>query len=1135
MAFRTQRYGIQTELRGARGVITNLNAIARALDATRLAATKTFEIDRQIRTIGVQAGATSKEISRLSMMTAGLSQATGVSIDKTTELITAYQSTGRVLGEFTGHTGKVIDQFDAMSTSGAKNYQMMTELVGRFGIGAKAAVQMERAIEHLIGPRALEGLLDKTVEFQQQFRMPGMIASLPRVVGFADKALSDFGESVASNSQEIIYNTLKMGATYAQTFGVDAAEGISKAMEIQRRFLQQSKNDLNVFLGIADDFDPLTKALQETGLGLEHVQSLTRLGQEDPIEYAKVIRSMYQQLGGENSLYAQRFLENVRKSSSEGVQKLISNEQALTDAIHARDEAARNEVAIKGFTTMVDSVRSVGSELLNTISRLAQLSRTIIGLTFVEDFSEPLGGAVDVLKRFNAFLADTAQKVKNSDWFKEWKPRIQGLGKVLLALGAAAGVVATTFAAMIIPFQTAVSLIRAIPIIGNAAGGAVDRLTGAVITFGKGIVRPAGILAGLATAFNDFGAALKDPSISQRPLEVLVRGLRAVSLGVVNTFDNLLFGIPTTIAKWFYPKMRGTLGDVVKRVFTDLQLYLERGAAQVGGSWWDAFSRTVDEKVNLFYNYLIDNRERFVAQAREWGQNIGRAIGTLAKWAWDGISTLLDRNTWSRAWDQITDYFSGEGGGAFKSAWGGALGSVLELAAEFTTNMFDEVLRPWGSGWIEVKQKFTIFWEYAKLGFDWFQNVGLPSLEAKWLSFKITLVDTFYAIKDGAEYAFSYIAGAATQVVGNLAKAAYGVAVLMKETTKFRAEQALRRELVDPRRLLPASTAAYQAWQKRVSDRQNDLAQVNYDIGQLELKRDSYARMAAEGERKANAAGGVFALAQQSRRSRVDAIVGEDRKRLDQLSDASLDASGRPRAGTLAAGQAAYALAADRTQARLQEIQAGDLPRLEARERERRRDLAQRQLDATELQRVRPGLISPLDKLVSGLESRLETAKGTGLQPHIEALLDSARNARAGVREAGSAQQATDQFNQFMRWLDEHYQGVRQKLGGEDAGLGARNYQAPPTVPLEPAPTPTQASASVGGAATAPAPAAPTATREPLSYQGFSEAEATETYSRRAPAQTIKIVADLKLDADDSYRYQMDRDFRIMTGITHGF
>jgi len=242
MAFAPQKLPIHVDMRGARGVITNLNAISRALDATRLAATKTFQINKQVRELAVQTGATAKEVGKLESATLGLAQATGVSIDKTTQLINAYQATGQSVGRLADKSGKAVDAFSDMSKAGSENYRMMTALVGRFNISAAAAVKMEKSLGHLAGPRGFGRVLDATTEFSDRFNMPGLIGQLPKVVGFAMDSVAKFGTSVAGNSEQIIRDTIRTGATFAKAYGVDAAEGISKAMEVQSRFQQQTRS-----------------------------------------------------------------------------------------------------------------------------------------------------------------------------------------------------------------------------------------------------------------------------------------------------------------------------------------------------------------------------------------------------------------------------------------------------------------------------------------------------------------------------------------------------------------------------------------------------------------------------------------------------------------------------------------------------------------------------------------------------------------------------------------------------------------------------------------------------------------------------------------------------------------------------
>jgi len=148
--FRTpQKYTFHTELRGARGVITNLNAISRTLNVTRLAATKTFSIDRQIRAYSVQMGQAANAATRLSQASLGLANATGASVDQTTKLITAYQRTGNTLDTLTGGAENTTNAFVDMTDATHETIRAQVDLIHLFGMTAESVVELERQVGHL--------------------------------------------------------------------------------------------------------------------------------------------------------------------------------------------------------------------------------------------------------------------------------------------------------------------------------------------------------------------------------------------------------------------------------------------------------------------------------------------------------------------------------------------------------------------------------------------------------------------------------------------------------------------------------------------------------------------------------------------------------------------------------------------------------------------------------------------------------------------------------------------------------------------------------------------------------------------------------------------------------------------------
>ena len=1054
MANRTARYGIQSEIRGARGVITSLNAIARALDATRLAGTKTFEIDRQIKRLGVQTGATSAEITRLQGATLGLAQATGVSIDKTTELINAYQATGQSIGKMIDSSGKAVDTFDAMQRAGTENYQMMTTLVGRFGIGAKAAVKMERSIGHLAGPAGFGKLLDKTTEFSDKFNVPGLIGELPKVVGFAMDSLSKFGRSVAGNSAEIINNTVRVGASFAQAFGVDAAEGISEAMAVQQRFLEQTRADQDVFLGLADDFDPLTKALMETGMSFQQIGEISRDAQKDPAAFVETMIQIRDQLGGEGDMFADRFFRNVQKSVPPAVQRLMAIPEALEDLKRAQKEAAEETGALTSFTKMADATKNIGAELLDTISRLALLGRTIVGLAFVEDFAEPLGGAVEVLKRFNTWLRETALTIRESAWFAEWKPRIQAVGKVLIALGAAAGVVASTFAGMIIPFQTAMSVLRLIPVLGGAAGVSFDGLGVAIKGFAKGVLKPLAILTGIGVALNDFGQALADPTISERPMEVFVRGLRAMAVGIVEVFDNVLMGIPTQIAKWFYPEMQGTLGDATRDLFTDLQIWLETGASETGGSWWSAFKDKVSTGLTEFYDWLNGQLNVWHVQAAEWGKNIGRAIGTLAHWAWEAISPFFRRETWAAGWKTVTDYFSGTAKEQMVGSVGGTLQAVLGVVGTFARNMVDEILRPWGMGWLEAENKFLHWWDALSLGFHWLTHEGIPVFEEKWFRFKIGLVESYFALQEGSRVAFESIKGGLLVVSGELGATWQQLRGYYYEGVRMKAQLAHDVAMVTDTEHFIYSTAESNALDLLNtamafgSDDDQTLAAAVFNAAKTarinyEKTTVSYRPVAAaerEIERTVTEGATFTDRAERGRQviagatydtsgvaERSAEATRRDRIQLGGLTGYSLE-GGLWQQGRVQLGQEAHSRYAEDLGAKANARDADYKQKESVRDEERARETARGIAISNEFQPIKRDLVDRTGRIIS--ELRIAQSEQAADSPNHRAygiLLADARNAQRAIDGAGSGLVATRRWNALLESID-RVEGLRDKL-----------------------------------------------------------------------------------------------------------
>jgi hypothetical protein len=1046
MAFRTpQKYPIHTEFRGARGVITNLNAISRALDATRLAATKTFQIDRQVRSLTVQMGRASGEATRLAEASLGLANATGASVDSTTKLMTAQLRTGRTLRNLHGAVEEGTSTFNAMAEAGDRNIKMQSELVDLFGLSAASVVETGVKIRQLGGD--MGRMTGAVAKFQTKFGIPGMFKEMIKVTDFADKMLSRFTKSTVGDSQEIINTTLKVGAVYAKAYGIDVAKGIDLAMQQQKRFTEQIHRDRKVFLGLEKTFDGLTMALIEGVGNYQEVQRLARLGREDPIKYAEEVLRVTRQLGGKDSFMGGRFLQNVIDNSDEATAKLLANERALADALRTRadlgkaglEQFAIQKGDLKEFETVATTYRRIGAVVLETISHISNLAKTIIGTAFADILSEAFQGALLPLRKFNEVISRLAKEVRTSEFFQKAKPILLGIGKVLIGVGAAAGVVASSIASTIIPFKVFVEVVRAVPVLGKAGTMTIGNLASAIWQFGKETVRSAGILAGFGIAFNEFGKTLRDPTLGKT--ELFIRGFRAMAVGVVEVFDSLLGGIPTWIAKQFFPDMRGTLSDEVRNLFQRLEAWLAGGAGKTAGAWWDNLKAALTKKVEQFKVYLDSEFENFNNTAAAWGQNIGRAIGTLAFWAWESAKKLLDPTIWAEGWETVVGYFKGDGAKEMKGAWEKTIVDLLKLAKTFTINLVDEVLRPWGKGWLEVESGFLDFYDSLRDGFSWVTKIGLPKLEEGWLQFKVGIIKLFFDVKDMAMYAFDSAGAHIKKLVSSIAESLYSVKSIYYTAKKMAAESAI---LAIQATLGPAYWAAKAAGFTSVTDPIERSTGIEYLQG-VSLSAVTGAAEATTNERfykgeRETAEKELLKLADEDIKRRkksksdYERITEADRERLSKLTSPD-----------------AVKKAKEAETSHLEEV--AERARLrKARHKKRDEDIefreGLRQLEAWDIEdaakaanKIRPKYLGRVDQILVALKEESKNAT-TGLEKNLaERVYKSVELSRHAIAEFSSPGPIVTGWQSVLGLVNEHYPdlvGGTTKVGAPAAtGAGA--------------------------------------------------------------------------------------------------
>lgn len=701
--------------RGAMTTVRALHNIANALDVSSLAASKTFQLDKQFQNLAVQAGTGQEAVVQMEDAMLGLANRTGLSTDETSKLVAALAATGQSVTDLDPKLKNTSDQFAAISNGAAKNTEMLSELVGRFGVSASAAVEFASQSRNL--GLSIGDLGDKAAQWQKQFKMPGMLAQLPQVVGYAEKSITQFGRAVAGDSKQIIESTLKMGAIYAKTFGVDMASATRAVQDNQQHFLRTIANNRKVFLGLSSDFDQLTMSLFEAGMQYEDIDALIKQGKDDPVKYARSLKQIEEQLAatyGPDSAYVQRFHQQMVDNSSEAVKKLLEEKGALEAAEKAQKDAAKYQASAAGkaeatFGSMTDALRDVGGTAMETFRNLLQLGKQILGMTFAKDIGDTFKGLASKLRNFNIALKETANRFAKSEEYKRIKPVLQSVGKVLIMVGGAASLVAGSIATLYKPVQIITSLFGRIPVLGKGTGFFFNTIFG----FAKKLLTPLAAIKGVGTALNDIGETLRNPKLtsSERTMAVL----RGAFVGMADFIDTLFLGLPGKILGIFFPRFKGGLAKGTRALFNSWQRDLKKSGVSSFQVMFKAVERWVTDKLVQFRAYVFENLNKWKQSAKQVGANIGRALGYLTTVAVDIITKVFTVKWWQQKWTQVVNYFTKGGGVQMVDAFSDIFYSILDVAGEFSDAMVDEFMHAFGSSSDDVRA----FWEDTKEAFRW--------------------------------------------------------------------------------------------------------------------------------------------------------------------------------------------------------------------------------------------------------------------------------------------------------------------------------------------------------------------------------------------------------------------------------
>jgi len=744
-----------------------LNRISQALDFSGIAGTKTMQMEKQFEGLTIQAGLGAKATEQMSDAALGLANRTGLSSDETAKLVTALAATGQQVTDLDPKLAGMKDRFGAISDGAGKNTEALTEMVGRFGISASAAVQFATDAKNL--GMSIGGLTDQTTKWQEQYRMPGMIAQLPQVVGFAQKSLLQFGRSVAGDSKTIIASTMKMSASYARAFGVDMVAAIGKLEQHQQHMMSQIRQDQDVFLGLSDNFSALTNSLFEAGMGFEEIQKLEKQGQDDPIKYAESLKQIEDQMKatyGPDSDYVKRFHRQMMQNSSEVVQGYLEIPGALDKAKKSQIDAAAYQKSAAGqaettFGTMTSALKDVGSTAIEAFYGLIQLGKQIIGMTFAKDLGDTFKGLAESVRGFNKKIKEMANEFHKSETYKKIKPILQGVGKVLIIIGAAVGAAATAFATLYKPVHLVTGVLGKIPFIGKGISGFLGGLGG----LAKKLLLPIAAVMSLGTALNDIGEQLKDPTLTGGEKAMAV--LRGAFVGVADFIDNLFLGLPGKILGLFIPRFKDGLAKGVKRFFNSWKKDLTKDGKNTFGAMWTAIIRWSTDKMVELEGYVQRNLSNWKVWAGQAGRNIGRALVFLFKTELSVIRAYFSPSFWKGMWHKVVDFFSGPGGEQLSLSFVGIMQDLMEVAHEFTDSLVDEFIESFGDidediveFFEDTKDLFSDAWENLGQGFDKLINylvIKTMDLSTAWSRTTGWLTERFYEFAGVCAKGFLYL------------------------------------------------------------------------------------------------------------------------------------------------------------------------------------------------------------------------------------------------------------------------------------------------------------------------------------------------------------------------------------------
>lgn len=472
---------------------------------------------------------------------------------------------------------------------------------------------------------SLADVTDQAVEFQKLSKVPGLVQQLPTTLEAVARAQVRFAGTVRGGSREIISDIQRVAASYVKLLGKDAAQATEAASASYNRFMKGVQQNEDIFLGLAESPDEITRALMGMGRSFHDATALMELGARSPRDFAIAIKEMEASL---HPVVFQRGFRRIVRSAEGAAAEMLAldldtlrSQEAMDGLLQQKaEERARAEEARLGALKEDAELRAAP-----IVTQLRMMSDAMADSAqgAADRLQNALEGIGETLKRAVApgvqkGLEDLAQLISDNAagidrFIKGLDPavfaRIQEGIAGLTTVAGAAGIAFTALGAILGPFaglasgagrgltmltqglgaaaKPAAATTTALRTTQAAAAGTSGRLAG----LGKGLLKVAG-----AAMLVEAGAEPAAASLRALSDASLVAGESGRSYGVVldeltrgslTTLDNLLFNIPSRLLG-----LEGgfsSLGSFFESLFTDLPKKAEDFAFRTVASIKEAF------------------------------------------------------------------------------------------------------------------------------------------------------------------------------------------------------------------------------------------------------------------------------------------------------------------------------------------------------------------------------------------------------------------------------------------------------------------------------------------------------------------------------------------------------------------